>query len=161
MPLWTSHETVKLTDSVASVAAPSNLSPIDHLKHQLEALVKQTDAQESALLRYHAELTRQQEENYFLKIRIIEKNHAKLKYKFFRLWCSLRTAHGVLTPKRNFPQVMDSVNMNDTLRNLALSLQSPQRGENSLMLSTSSIKSVNVPFQTVRRVVRPHGSNAS
>lgn len=150
-PVWISHETVKLSDSISS-----NLpEPQSDIRTQIEFLITQTNAQERALLRYHAELSKRIEESDNLKCSIIQKNSLKLKYRSFLRWRLLITGGAAADPGNN----------TDTLRNLALSLNSPLRPETrgtqpfyqDLNASTSTIKSVtSVPFQTAR--LRQHNS---
>jgi hypothetical protein len=139
-PVWVSHETVKLSDSISS-----NLQdpPVD-IRSQIEFLISQTNAQERSLLRYHAELSKRIEESDELKCAIILKNRSKTKYRAFLQWRSM--------VRRASNHMVDSVSLNDnTLRNLALSLNSPLRPVQDLDISTSTIKSVTaMPFQTAR-----------
>lgn len=142
-PIWVSQENVKLSDSVQSSAQAFDV------RSQIESLITQTNAQERALLRYHAELTRRVEESDHLKERILAKNLLKYKYRAFLAWKGLKTNPASIKS----PRVHESVNLNDTLRNLALSLTSPLQNRNSreMDISTSTIKSVAaVPFQTAR-----------
>lgn len=142
-PIWVSQENVKLSDSVQSTA------PVSDMRTQIESLITQTNAQERALLRYHAELSRRVEESDNLKEKILAKNVLKYKYRAFLAWRSLKRSPGIVKS----PRVHESVNMNDTLRNLALSLTSPLQDRNSreMNMSTSTIKSVAaVPFRTAR-----------
>jgi len=145
-PVWLSHETVKLTDSISS-NLPDHASDI---RTQIEFLITQTNAQERALLRYHAELSKRAEENDDMKCALIQKNSVKLKYRAFLRWRSLMAVDRVQEPGNN----------TDTLRNLALSLNSPLRPQQfyqDLNASTSTIKSVTaMPFQTAR--LRQHNS---
>ena len=143
-PVWASHESVKLSDSMQQ-------GPLD-IRSQIESLISQSDAQERALLRYHAELSQRIAEIDNLKSTIISKNLLKYKYKAYMAWRSLGPTKPPITPR-----VRESVNLNDTLRNLALSLNSPLQLRNNLDVSTTSIKSnvsATVPFQIAR--TRPH-----
>ena len=139
MDPWMSQETVKLSDSISSANIPEQELDI---KAQIEFLISQTNAQERALLRYHAELTRRVEEVDNLKCLILSKNQLKIKYKYFIQW------RGLMTSK----QATEGNGTDTTLRNLALSLNSPLRPQyHDLNSSTSTIKSVTaMPFQTVR-----------
>jgi hypothetical protein len=144
------RESIQLTDS-------AHLSPVDQIRSQLESLISQTNAQERALLRYHAELCRKQEELDDVRLKSFEASQAvRLRFRVFLAW--RREGQHPSTPRAVTPAVFDSVNLNDTLRNLAMSLASPLREANHLNTSTSTVKSLSVPFQTVR--TRPYFPSA-
>ena len=148
-PVWTSRETVKLSDSIASSA--NIVTPESDIRAQIEFLISQTNAQERALLRYHAELSRRVEEIDTLKCTVISKNGLKLLYRTFNQW----KTHVTAIPK-------EISTTDTTLRNLALSLTSPLRPhDNEMNISTTStVRSVAaMPFQTVR--IRPTNSSFS
>ena len=153
-PLWNSHESVKLTDSVTSQSTPFSVARVEFLRAHLETLIRQTDAQEQALLRYQEEITRQAElinklERYLLHIK--SRNQTRT---IFRNWRRRNKpiSTEITTPEPSraaTPGIAESVNLNDTLRNLAMSLQSPLNDHaNCLLLSTSS--AISAPFKTVR-----------
>lgn len=161
--VWTSHESIKLGESIA--VETTQLLSIDQVREQLASLIRQTNQQEEALLKYHTEMARIKEENDKLKICVIEKNFIRYKYLVFTAWRGLRGNNAILrTPEHReiIPMIQDSVNLNDTLRNLALSLVSPFNEKHALALNTSSCNQMNIststvksaigiPFQTVRR----------
>jgi len=166
--VWASHESVKLTDSIANPEPEEELADmsVEQFREQLASLIRQTNEQEKALLMYHAEMGRIKDENDRLKIRLVQKNLTSSKLSVFSAWRSLRTTSTVLrTPEHHAAHtvmVHESVNLNDTLRNLALSLASPFNDKhaealnnsscNQLNVSTSTVKSaLAIPFQTVRR----------
>ena len=156
-PLWASHESVKLTDSVSGDAPAFAEAPVEYLRANLESIIRQTNAQEQALLRYQQELIRQTDMIDRLEIYIWRKNLEKQKYRIFHYWRKSSSGKpncdALSTPsgKRiSTPGVTESVNLNDTLRNLAMSLQSPLN-DHASSLTLSSTSTISAPFKTVRK----------
>lgn len=163
--VWASQETVKLCDSVTvdQPLALENLT-IDQFREKLASLIHQTNEQEKTLLKYHSEMNRIKEENDRLKIKLMQK--ISDKQRVFSAWRDLRNSDSALkTPEHHHslnPMVHESVNLNETLRNLAQSLVSPFNDKysaalkvhsesNLLDVSSSTVKStLVVPFQTSR-----------
>lgn len=152
--LWNSHESVKLTDSGAGQSTPFSVAPVEYLRAHLQTLIRQTNAQEQALLRYQEEITRQAELIEKLEKYMLHKSAQNQKRTIFQKWrrSSKTVSNEIMTPQPSravTPGIAESVNLNDTLRNLAMSLQSPLNDHaNSLLLSTSS--AISAPFKTVR-----------
>ena len=131
------------------LAESPHRSPVDYIRAQLESLISQTNEQERSLRRFQAELSQKHDYIDELRVKICERtSDMKLRYRAFLAWRRALTSPS--TPRTTSPAVFDSVNLNDTLRNLALSLASPLRDQTNLNTSTCTVKSLNVPFQTVR-----------
>jgi hypothetical protein len=151
--LWASHESVKLTDSVAGNVP--NIS-LGDLRSQIHTLMEQTGAQEKALLRFNHRMLQQQQVIERLRGRILDERVKRSLYKCFIQWRS-SVNHDSATPKpeqMHTPRVTESINLNDTLRHLAMSLQSPTH-ENSVNIS--HMGTLGVPlFPTARMTIKSH-----
>ena len=144
-----SMESVKLGDSITHLP----LEP-SAFKSQLELLIRQTDHQERELLKYHSELTSARELVDELRIRMIEKSQrvgeAKLVARAYFLWRRRCTRKPVKKAISASGVMIESVNLNETLRSLALQLESP-KGDESMNMSSMSL---NAPFTTRRSHIR-------
>ena len=147
-PLWQSHESIKLGDSITG--HPSDPMSIEYMRCQLDMLISQTNEQEKSLLRFQDQMRDQTKLVEELKARVIKEYRTRLQYKLFLRWKRLvdnNHQNMVVTPR-----VTESVNLNETLRHLAMSLRSPSN-DDSMHISTHS--SINVPvFKTARRTVK-------
>lgn len=148
------HESVKLSDSVTSspyvrspVVTPS-FDSVDTIKEEMDHLIAQTSQQEQALLHFHTQLVHSTQREDYLRARLLYTTANAIRKRV------LAHSLGRLRTRRQEPRIgagmmIESVNLNETLRNLAMQLESPNGGnESSLLLSTS------MPFSITRKHFR-------
>ena len=152
------HEKIKLTDSLTSNVVPSanQIHSVSDIRGVLDNLIDQCRSQEESLLYFHTRFHHQQTitETFRQKLLLKMRNEyeIKLKSKFLNTWkATLRKkapTSGILEQERKgpTPTILESVNLNDTLRNLALSLESPT----GIDPNASVCSNISVPFQIIR-----------
>jgi hypothetical protein len=148
-------ESVKLSDSVAyspHLRSPALSTPtfesIDSLKDEIDRLLAQTVQQEQALIHFHAESVRAQDEYNILRTRLMWRCICGVKKRvILETFGFLRATRPIQTRKSTL--MVESVNLNETLKLLALQLESPTADTNSSILLSSS-----APFSISRRHFR-------
>ena len=151
-------ESVKLSDSVAyspNLRSPALSTPIfesvDTLKDELDRLYTQTVQQEQALAHFHAESLRAQDEYNYLRARLMWRAVKSIRCrKLWEVLWVLRDHRDHESTRLKKPTFMiDSVNLNETLKQLALQLESPTAENNSSILLSNS-----APFSITRKHFR-------
>ena len=148
-------ESVKLSDSVAyspHLRSPALSTPtfesVDSLKDEIDRLLSQTVQQEQALVHFHAEAVRAQDEFNVLRTRLMWRGISGIKKRLLMETIGfLRSARPTIGKKSTL--MVDSVNLNETLKLLALQLESPTADTNSSILLSSS-----APFSISRKHFR-------
>lgn len=155
-PYAHTNESVKLSDSIAyspHIRSPALSTPtfdtVDSFKEEIERLLAQTVQQEQSLVHFHAESVRAQDEYNFLRTRLMIQGIRSIKRRI--LWESFWVLRSDQRKHiKNAPTLMvDSVNLTETLKLLALQLESPTADNNSSILNSSS-----APFSITRKHIR-------
>lgn len=140
------NETIKLADSMVSAfGRTKEICSVDEIREELKSLIAQCRSQEESLLYFHTRFHHQQEameqlrEKLILRMRLAAQ--LKVKVEFFHAWQS------TVGSGKPLPVIQESMNLNETLRNLALSLESPT----SVDPNMSMCSSISAPFQVARR----------
>jgi len=150
------NESVKLSDSVAyspHIRSPALSTPtfdtVDSFKDEIERLLAQAVQQEQALVHFHAESVRSQDDFNFLRVKLMIQALKTIKRRLiWETFWRLRSACQQDSKKTSMLMV-DSVNLNETLKLLALQLESPTADNNSSILLSSS-----APFSITRKHFR-------
>ena len=150
------NESVKLSDSLVyspHIRSPALSTPafdtLDSFKEEIERLLAQTVQQEQALVHFHAESVRAQDEYNFLRTKLIIQATNAVKNRLLSgAFFVLRNDH-VKQTKNTSKLMVDSVNLTETLKLLALQLESPTAENNSSILHSSS-----APFSITRKHIR-------
>ena len=137
-------ERIKLTDSLATVVKQrsAHLS-VDEIREELISLVDQCRSQEESLLYFHTRFQYLESVLESLKSRLAfkmrENQELKIKSVILHAW-----KRGL--KKKTTPTIMESVNLNDTLKNLALALESPTN-----LVDASICSNISIPFRIARQ----------
>ena len=150
------NESVKLSDSLAyspHIRSPALSTPtfdtVDAFKDEIERLLAQTVQQEQALVHFHAESVRAQDEYNFLRTKLMMNVIKGIKTRLiWETFWMLRSDHR-RKGKNSSTLMVDPVNLTETLKLLALQLESPTADHNSSILLSSS-----APFSISRKHFR-------
>jgi len=134
------------------VLTPS-LDQTNFIREELELLINQTEQQERVLEDFHSELVRARQVENMLRARILEScvnclRKRQLLCAFYRMKFSSAPSQRKGALVSNL--MVDSVNLNETLKNLAKQLESPT-GEDMEM---SQLLSTSMPFSVMRKHFR-------
>jgi hypothetical protein len=151
----TNRESVKLSDSIAQspspVVTPVILDDASVFKEELELLIAQTEQQERTLLHFHTELARSRQQSEYLKSSILESRldavrKRQLSHALYMLKYFSKSGRQFINPTL----MVESLNLNETLKNLARQLDSPTGDD----VEVSQVLSTSIPFNITRNHFR-------